>query len=40
MFLLNSDAPGGRENLGKSMKYCADKNNTCLACLISYFLIF
>lgn len=40
MFLLNSEAPGGKENLGKSVKYCADKNNTCLTCLTSCFLIF
>lgn len=37
MFLLNSEAPGGKENLGKSVKYCAGKNNACLS---SCFLIF
>lgn len=40
MSLLNSEAPGGREDLGKSVKYRADKNNTCLTCLISRFLFF
>ena len=39
MFLLNSEAPGGKENLGKSVKYCAGKNNACLIrCFLFFFL--